>query len=100
MNSLRGGNRQKVLLAGWLINRPRIFLLNEPTRGIDVGAKQEICDLILAMSNLGYSFLIASSELEELITLSDRLIVMNRGRIAAVFNRGEITKQKIINESA
>ena len=100
MDSLSGGNQQKVLLARWLINKPKIFLLNEPTRGIDVGAKQEICDLILQMSNMGYSFIIASSELEELITLSDRLVVMNKGRIAARFRRGEITKQNIINASA
>jgi len=100
IESLSGGNQQKVLLARWLMVEPRVLLMNEPTRGIDVGAKEEICNLILEMSDRGYSFIIASSELEELILLSDRLIVMNRGNISAVMRRGEITKEKIVNASA
>lgn len=100
ISSLSGGNQQKVLLARWLMLEPTVLMMNEPTRGIDVGAKEEICKIILEMSDEGYSFIIASSELEELILLSDRLIVMNRGKVSAVLERGEITKEKIVDASA
>lgn len=100
IDSLSGGNQQKVLLARWILLEPRLFLMNEPTRGIDVGAKQEICDVILRMSNAGYTFIIASSELEELIALSDRLIVLNRGKLITTLSRGSITKEAIIKASA
>lgn len=100
ITSLSGGNQQKVLLARWLMLEPKVLLMNEPTRGIDVGAKEEICNLILEKSRQGYSFMIASSELEELILLSDRLVVMNRGSVSVILERGSITKEKIINASA
>ena len=96
MRSLSGGNQQKVLISRWLALKPSILLMNEPTRGVDVGAKKEIVDLILALAGQGYTFIVSSSELEELIPLSDRIIVMNRGRVIADFRGAEATKDGLI----
>jgi ribose transport system ATP-binding protein len=84
--NLSGGNQQKVVLAKWLSAGPRVFLLHEPTRGVDVGAKAEIYRLINRLKSEGAAVLVASSELTELIGISDRLFVMYRGRIAAEFD--------------
>ena len=96
VNSLSGGNQQKVLIARWLALRPRIIVLNEPTRGVDVGAKQEILDLILRLSAEGCSFVVASSEIEELLVLSDTILVMNRGRAAAILSGDGATKEGVL----
>ncbi len=96
MRSLSGGNQQKVIISRWLALRPALLLMNEPTRGVDVGAKKEIVDLVLGLADQGYTFIISSSELEELIQLSDRIMVMNKGRVARVFEAGEATKDALI----
>jgi ABC-type sugar transport system ATPase subunit len=96
MRSLSGGNQQKVLISRWLALKPSLLIMNEPTRGVDVGAKKEIMDLILNLASEGYTFIVSSSELEELILLSDRIIVMNRGRVSRVLEAGEATKDTLI----
>jgi ABC-type sugar transport system ATPase subunit len=97
VGSLSGGTQQKVVLAKWLFAGARIFLLDEPTRGIDVGAKAEIYDTIRALTGQGVAVLMASSELEELMALSDRIIVMHRGQIAGELARAEASEESIMH---
>ncbi len=78
--TLSGGNQQKVVIGKWLATRPRVLLLDEPTRGIDVGAKQEIYDLVRALAGEGLAIVMVSSELPELLLLADRILVMSEGR--------------------
>lgn len=85
--ALSGGNRQKVVLAKWLASKPRVLLLNNPTRGVDVGAKREVYKLINQLAQEGLGVIIASDELPELLGLSDRLLVMRKGQISQVFSR-------------
>ncbi|MCK0432927.1 ATP-binding cassette domain-containing protein, partial [Salmonella enterica] len=89
VSTLSGGNQQKVVLAKWLANDPKILLLDEPTRGVDVGAKAEIYALLRGLSEKGLALLIVSSELPELITLSDRILVMSKHRIAGEVARAD-----------
>lgn len=96
ITSLSGGNQQKVLISRWLALRPHVLIMNEPTRGVDIGAKEEICDLILQLADKGFSFVLSSTELEEMLSLSDRILVMNRGRVVAELSREEATKDKVI----
>jgi ABC-type sugar transport system ATPase subunit len=96
IGTLSGGNQQKVLLSRWLLVEPAIILMNEPTRGVDVGAKQEIYDLMFALTARGFSFIITSPAIEEMLILSDRVLVMNRGRVKSILNRAEATKESII----
>lgn len=93
---LSGGNQQKVVLARWLATTPRIFLLDEPTRGIDVGAKAEIYEWIRRLADQGAAILLVSSELEELRRLADRILVMHRGRIVGELSREEATDDRIL----
>jgi len=85
------------VLAKWLFAGARVFLLDEPTRGIDVGAKAEIYDLIRALAGEGTAVIVASSEIEELLGLADRIVVMHRGRIAGELARAEATEEKIMH---
>ena len=94
---LSGGTQQKVVLAKWLLAGARVFLLDEPTRGIDVGAKAEIYDMIRTLAGGGAAVLMASSELEELMGVADRIVVMHRGRIAGELARAEATEEKIMH---
>ena len=94
---LSGGTQQKVVLAKWLLAGARVFLLDEPTRGIDIGAKAEIYDVIRALASDGAAVLVASSELEELRALADRILVMHRGRIAGELARSEATDERIMH---
>lgn len=84
---LSGGNQQKVLLSKWIGTNPQILVLDEPTRGVDVGAKSEIYRILLAQREKGMSILVSSSEVPELLTLCDRIVVMHRGRVAGIVNR-------------
>jgi ribose transport system ATP-binding protein len=93
---LSGGNQQKVALAKWIQTGPRVFLLDEPTRGIDVGAKQEIYQLIHEWTAQGIAILMTSTELPELLALSDRIVVLDRGRVMAAFRRGEATAEQVL----
>ena len=92
---LSGGNQQKVVLAKWLSLKPRVLLLDEPTRGIDVGSKQEIYHLIEALSGEGTAILFASSEMEEILRLSRRVVVMHEGRISGELSREELTEEAV-----
>jgi ABC-type sugar transport system ATPase subunit len=96
VGSLSGGNQQKVVLAKWLMARPRLLILDEPTRGIDVGAKAEIYTMISALAKEGLAILMISSEMPELIGMSDRILVMGRGRIRGEFARGRMTQEEIL----
>ncbi len=97
VKTLSGGNQQKIVLAKWVLNQPKVLLLDEPTRGIDVGAKYELYALINQLAEKGAGILIVSSEMEELIGICDRILVMNRGEIrdeiqCDAFNRERILK--------
>jgi ABC-type sugar transport system ATPase subunit len=93
---LSGGNQQKVALAKWIQTGPRVFLLDEPTRGIDVGAKQEIYQLIHEWTAQGIAILMTSTELPELLALSDRIVVLHRGRVTAAFGWGQATAESVL----
>ena len=93
---LSGGNQQKIVLAKWLLTRPEVFLLDEPTRGVDVGAKEEIYKLIQQWTQEGMAILLNSTELPELLALSDRIIVFHRGGVTACLQRSEATPEKIL----
>lgn len=96
VNKLSGGNQQKVILAKWLATEPKILLLDEPTRGIDVGAKTEIYHLIVKLAAGGVTVLMASSELPELLGLCHRILVMREGRITGSLNHGEADEKRIM----
>jgi len=94
---LSGGNQQKVVLAKWLSTKPRILILDEPTRGIDVGAKAAVHALMSKLASEGMAILMISSELPEVLGMSDRVIVMREGRMTGHFTRAEATQEKIIS---
>ncbi len=94
---LSGGNQQKVVLGKWLCLQPKLLLLDEPTRGIDVGAKEEIYKLIDQLAAKGVAILFASSEMEEVIGLSDRVLVMHEGRIAGELGRADLSEESIVH---
>ncbi|MCP5115879.1 MAG: sugar ABC transporter ATP-binding protein, partial [bacterium] len=91
VTSLSAGNQQKVVVAKCLLTEPKVLLLDEPTRGIDVGAKAEMCDIMNRLASDGMAIVFASSELEEVLALADRVVVMSRGSITGEFPRGEAT---------
>jgi len=93
---LSGGNQQKVVLAKWLSADSSLFILDEPTRGIDVGSKAEIYDLIRRLAERGKAILLVSSELDEILHLADRILVMHRGRITGELRREEATEERIM----
>jgi ABC-type sugar transport system ATPase subunit len=97
IGSLSGGNQQKVIISRWLATKPRIFLMDEPTRGIDVGAKVEIFSLLRKMREEGVSILFVSSELQEIISESDRVIVMRNGRIVSNLKGENINKETVLH---
>jgi D-xylose transport system ATP-binding protein len=94
--TLSGGNQQKVVLAKWLLTSPRILFLDEPTRGIDVGAKQEIYGHINRLAQEGLAIVLVSSELPEVLGLSDRVIVLHEGRVTGEFRRSEATPEAVM----
>lgn len=94
--TLSGGNQQKTVLGKWLMREPKIFLLDEPTRGIDVGAKSEIHCLIRELTSRGMAVVMASSELPEILHVSDRILVLRQGRIAGEFTRAEATPEAVM----
>lgn len=94
---LSGGNQQKVALAKWLSLDPRILILDEPTRGIDVGSKSEIYKLIRELADQGVAVLMVSSELEEIIGLSDRVMVMHEGRVTGILDRADVSEESIMH---
>ncbi|HLD73738.1 MAG TPA: sugar ABC transporter ATP-binding protein [Bdellovibrionota bacterium] len=96
MRTLSGGNQQKVLLARSLLTKPKVLLLDEPTRGVDVGAKAEIYELIHQLSREGVAIIIVSSELPEVLNISDRIAVFNAGELACILSREEASEEKIM----
>jgi ABC-type sugar transport system ATPase subunit len=96
VSALSGGNQQKVVLGRWLIGGSRVIILDDPTVGVDVGAKQEIYKLISELTADGTAILLMSSELSEVIGLSDRALVLNEGRVAATFRRGQMSEESIL----
>jgi ribose transport system ATP-binding protein len=93
---LSGGNQQKVVLAKWLASQPKVLILDEPTRGIDVGAKAEVHALMSDLAQMGMGIIMISSELPEILGMSDRILVMHEGRVAAILDRSEATQEKIM----
>lgn len=100
VKELSGGNQQKIALGKWLMASLDILLLDEPTRGVDVGAKEEIYKIIDRLSDRGKAILMVSSEMEEVLRLSDRTLVMNHGRIVSEYVKKEITAERILRDSA
>lgn len=96
ITSLSGGNQQKAIIGRWLETKPHILLLDDPTRGVDVGAKAELYRLMFELCREGISIIITSSELPELLTVSDRILVLAEGRLTAEFQRDEATEHKIM----
>jgi rhamnose transport system ATP-binding protein len=95
VSTLSGGNQQKTLFAKWLVRTPRILIADEPTRGVDVGAKRQIHELILGLAEQGMAVLLISSELEEVLGLAHRVLVMKRGRIVAEYDK-EATMEQVM----
>jgi monosaccharide-transporting ATPase len=93
---LSGGNQQKVLLARWLCTEPKILLLDEPTRGIDVGAKAEVQALIDELAREGLAVLLISSELDELLDGADRLVVLRDGAVAGELEGAQLTREHVL----
>lgn len=97
VSNLSGGNQQKVVIAKWLAANPKILILDEPTRGVDVGAKAEIYAIMNHLVQTGVSIIMISSELPEVINMSDRVVVMHNGGIAGILDRNEFSQEKIMH---
>ena len=100
IRSLSGGNQQKVIIGRWLLTEPDVLLLDEPTRGIDVGAKYEIYQLILDLANKGKTVIMVSSEMPELLGVCDRILVMSGGRLAGEVDAKTATQEDIMRLAA
>lgn len=94
--ALSGGNQQKVVIAKWLATNPRVLILDEPTRGIDIGAKAEVHRLISQLATDGMAIIMISSELPEVLAMSDRVVVMHEGRITGIFDRKDADQEKVM----
>jgi erythritol transport system ATP-binding protein len=100
ITALSGGNQQKVVVAKGLLTKPKVLLLDEPTRGIDVGAKSEISEIINQLAEQKYGVIFVSSELKEILAMSDRILVMSKGKITGEFTHREATEEKLVAASA
>ena len=100
IRSLSGGNQQKVILGRWLLTEPTVLLLDEPTRGIDVGAKYEIYQLIIDLANKGKTVIMVSSEMPELLGVCDRILVMSGGRLSGEVDAKTATQEQIMTLAA
>lgn len=96
ITSLSGGNQQKAVLAKMLLTRPRVLILDEPTRGVDVGAKYEIYKLMLALADRGVAIIMVSSELAEVLGVSDRVLVMGEGRLRGDFINDGLSQETVL----
>ena len=97
VQNLSGGNQQKVVLAKWLFTQSKVLIFDEPTRGIDVGAKTEIYQLMNRLAENGVAIIMISSELPEILGMSDRILVMHDGAVAGELNREDATQEKIMS---
>lgn len=100
VNQLSGGNQQKVIIAKWLMMYPKVLILDEPTRGIDVGAKSEIYQIMNELTEQGVSIIMISSDMEEIMGMADRILVMCEGKISGELHKGEYTQEKILEYAA
>ncbi|MFV0414009.1 MAG: ATP-binding cassette domain-containing protein, partial [Oscillospiraceae bacterium] len=100
IRSLSGGNQQKVIIGRWLLTTPEVLLLDEPTRGIDVGAKYEIYQLMIDLAKEGKGIIMVSSEMPELLGICDRIIVMSGGRVAGGLNAQKTSQEEILTLAA
>jgi erythritol transport system ATP-binding protein len=100
ITALSGGNQQKVVVAKGLLTHPMVLLLDEPTRGIDVGAKSEIFEIMNRLAAQNYGVIFVSSELKEILAMSDRILVMSKGKITGEFTYQEATEEKLVTASA
>ncbi len=100
ITSLSGGNQQKVIFGRWLERDPAVFLMDEPTRGIDVGAKYEIYELIIKMAKMGKTIIVVSSEMPEILGITNRIGVMSNGRLAGIVNTSETNQEELLRLSA
>ena len=96
VNNLSGGNQQKVVLAKWLLTKPDVLIVDEPTHGIDVGAKFEIYEILRALAEEGKGIIIISSDLPELLGICHRIVVIKKGRVAGEISSGDATEEKIM----
>jgi ribose transport system ATP-binding protein len=96
VGSLSGGNQQKVVLARWLVRTPRVLILNEPTKGIDVGAKAEVMEIIRRLRSDGVAILLLSAEPETVIANADRVLVLSKGRVSGAFSDQSVTKDMVM----
>jgi ribose transport system ATP-binding protein len=96
VGKLSGGNQQKIVIAKWLITKPKILILDEPTRGVDVGAKKEIYEIINQLKQEGVAIIIVSSELPEILGICDRVGVMHEKKLVKIIDRKEATQEKIM----
>lgn len=96
MLNLSGGNQQKVVIAKWVARKPRILIVDEPTRGIDIGAKAEVHALLNRLAEDGMSIIVVSSDLPEVLAISDRVVVLKEGRITGVLDREDATQERVM----
>ena len=100
ISSLSGGNQQKVIFGKWMERDPRVFLMDEPTRGIDVGAKYEIYELIIKMAKQGKTIIVVSSEMPEILGITNRIGVMSNGHLSGIVNTKETNQEELLKLSA
>ena len=100
ISSLSGGNQQKVIFGKWLERNPKVFMMDEPTRGIDVGAKYEIYELIINMAKQGKTIIVVSSEMPEILGITNRIGVMSNGRLSGIVNTKETNQEELLRLSA
>ncbi len=98
MDALSGGNQQKALVARWMEHRPKILILDEPTRGVDVGAREEIFTIISRLVESGMAVLLISSDLDEVLQISHRIAIYRDGRILRMAAAGQVTLEQIMSE--
>jgi rhamnose transport system ATP-binding protein len=96
VEALSGGNQQKVVIAKWLATKPRVLILDEPTRGVDIGAKVEVHRIISDLAASGLGIILISSELPEVLAMSDRIVVLHEGRMSAEIPRAEATEERVM----
>jgi ribose transport system ATP-binding protein len=99
VGALSGGNQQKVVLAKWLTRKPRVLLLNEPTRGMDVGAKDEVTGIVRRLRDQGVAILLVTTEPEAILSIADRAVVMRRGRVTATLEGDALTKENLMRNA-
>ena len=100
ISSLSGGNQQKVIFGKWLERYPKVFMMDEPTRGIDVGAKYEIYELIIDMAKHGTTVIVVSSEMPEILGITNRIGVMSNGHLSGIVNTKETNQEELLRLSA